>query len=438
MNILRNARVYLFFDALNKAIPFFLLPVLTAYLAPESYGNLALFSVSLTFVGPFVHLVLYANIQRNYFRQSKESTARLIFNLQVVTAIAAGLVSLLAFLGKPLILDYLQVPAAFIWLVPLVLLLSVNTEYFLIVLRNESHTTTFGIFQLVTTAINLGLSLVLVVGLHLDWIGRVYGILASMGLMGLSSCLFLYRRGLISVSFDWKLIKNCLFISLPLIPNALSGAVLNLSDRFFVENMVGREALGVYAVGYSLGMIMSFLVVALNNAISPWIYKQLQITEARGLRHTQEKLVRFTWLYFLLMVFLALSITVGCHVLLYLGFLPEAYQQAREYILWVSLAYACHGMMLVIFPYLAHTGKTTYYFPLSLMAAIVNLIGNFWLIQIYGALGAAYATILAYIVLLTGTWIYAQRVFPMPWFDREVLRGINLRRLRDIMKDGRP
>ncbi|HBD1119393.1 TPA: hypothetical protein KHA37_005120, partial [Escherichia coli] len=41
----RNVVIYLISDLLAKALPFSFIPVLTKYLTPEQYGNIALFNI---------------------------------------------------------------------------------------------------------------------------------------------------------------------------------------------------------------------------------------------------------------------------------------------------------------------------------------------------------------------------------------------------------
>lgn len=419
MKIFRNASLYLFFNVINQAIPFFLLPILTHHIAPESYGSLTDFNVFYAFLVPFIHLALYTNIQRTYFKQGKEETAILIFNIQMVAIAATFMMLLGIFFFQDSLSERFLLNGWILAAIPIVSLLSIYQQYLFIILRNEEKVYHFGIFQIAFTAINFSLSLLLVIGWEMDWYGRVYAILFASGVIGLASFIYLLYYGFIKVKLDGQLIKKCLIIALPLVPSALAGTTINLSDRIFIGEMTDKATLGIYSAGYSLGMIMSFLVVAFNFALRPWIFKQLQTATSDNIASTNYKLARFTWLYTGLILILAIMVTIGCHFLIYLGFLPAAYAPAKQYILWVTLAYSCYGILLMIFPYLAHSGKTTYYFPLSVFAAVLNLLCNYYFIQWYGALGAAYATLIAYFVLLLGAWIYSNKVYPMPWFSRQ-------------------
>jgi len=67
------------------------------------------------------------------------------------------------------------------------------------------------------------------------------------------------------------------------------------------------------------------------------------------------------------------------------------------------------------FPYLVHTGRTRLITTTTFVAAVVNIVANYVLIDLYGTIGAAYATVLAYMLSAILITIFARRVMEMPW-----------------------
>jgi O-antigen/teichoic acid export membrane protein len=55
------------------------------------------------------------------------------------------------------------------------------------------------------------------------------------------------------------------------------------------------------------------------------------------------------------------------------------------------------------------------------IAAAINIVLNVVLIPRYGMIGAAIATLVAYVVLFVGMWVRARRVYPVPYQWRRVL-----------------
>lgn len=62
-----GSAVYLFSNILNAAIPFALLPILTRYLSPAEYGEVAMFNTLLGALGAFVGLNVVGAAGRKYF-----------------------------------------------------------------------------------------------------------------------------------------------------------------------------------------------------------------------------------------------------------------------------------------------------------------------------------------------------------------------------------
>ena len=58
------------------------------------------------------------------------------------------------------------------------------------------------------------------------------------------------------------------------------------------------------------------------------------------------------------------------------------------------------------------------------LGAIVNIALNFALIPRYGMMGAAAATLVAYVVMFIGITLRSQQVFPVPYQWRRILRVV--------------
>lgn len=408
--MLKAAFIYLFGGALNSAIPFLLLPVMTRYLSPVDYGSLALFQILLAFSVPLIGMNMQNNISRNFARMECAEMGGLIGILTGLLGVTAGIIGISAFFWVSLGGTTLGIPGGWFLVLPLVAALSMAHQFNLTVLRNQQRPIMFGALEVSITVFDLTLSLVLVVGLGLGWQGRAIGIVLAAVIFGLVGLLALRRQKLLIFKFERKLVIEVLSISLPLIPHALGGVVIGLSDRLFIDRMVGKEAVGIYAVGYSFGMIINLAVEAFNRAWTPWFFREMHNFEAGG-RH---RIVKFTYAYFVCAIFMAFAIT-GVSYLILPYMVAAEYQAAAQFILWVSLGYAFRGMYTMVFPYLVHIGKTNFLGFGMFLTAGINLGLNYILIRTNGAVGAAQATLVAWLMLFLVTWAYSARICPMPW-----------------------
>ena len=85
----------------------------------------------------------------------------------------------------------------------------------------------------------------------------------------------------------------------------------------------------------------------------------------------------------------------------------------------VCVGYIAFGLYQIFFPYLVHAKKTKYLIFITPLAAVFNVIFNNALIPIYGLVGAAYATIIAYLVSFALVFYFSNKFYPMPWFKMD-------------------
>ena len=101
-------------------------------------------------------------------------------------------------------------------------------------------------------------------------------------------------------------------------------------------------------------------------------------------------------------------------------FLPivvgEEYMPAMDYIPLIVLGYTVFGMYRVIAGYLYHLNKTVLLASISSVAAILNMILNYYLIPINGGVGAAQATLISFCVLFIVVKIAVIKSYDMRWF----------------------
>jgi Na+-driven multidrug efflux pump len=76
---------------------------------------------------------------------------------------------------------------------------------------------------------------------------------------------------------------------------------------------------------------------------------------------------------------------------------------------------AAQGIYKIFFPYLVHINKTSFLAVSTVFSACLNLILNYFFILKFGAIGAAYSTLLSYVLSAFLVFVYQSRRFSMPW-----------------------
>ena len=107
------------------------------------------------------------------------------------------------------------------------------------------------------------------------WASQVIGIFASNLFIFFISIIFLHKKDYLRLKFNKTIIFKILKLSVPLIPHVLGGLFIAISDRFFIEKIVGIEAVAMYSIAYTFGLLVSLFTDSFVKAWSPWFYKQL-------------------------------------------------------------------------------------------------------------------------------------------------------------------
>lgn len=408
--MIKNSTIYLGSSIVNKAVPFLLLPIMTKYLSPEDYGLLSIYTIFITLYTAFIGMNLHMNISKNFFKVSKEELSLYVGNILIILSATFLFYLMITYLITLKFNTIFSIPSEYLLFIPFISSMIMVNELNTTILRNEQRAYVFGAFEISNTIIKMSVTILLLLVFSYGWYAQVFGVLTGAIVFFIIGLIYMYKRGYITLSYKKEKVNDILNISVPIIPHLLSGIIIAMSDRLFIEKMVSIEAVGIYTVGYMFGMVVMLFTDAFIKAWSPWFYKNL----AQPTHDKKIKIVRYTYIYMTAIFILAITISLaGKFILPY--FVDEKFYGAGKFILWVSLGYAVRGSYQIFLPYLVHISKTSFLSISSMIAAILNLFLNYIFIDYYGAIGAAYATILAFAVSAVLVFWYQSKHYPMPW-----------------------
>lgn len=405
------ASVYWLGHALNAAIAFLLLPVLTRYLSPAEYGLLAMFTLVTSIADPIVGLNLHAAVTRRYFDLDQTGIARYVGTcllLLVPSTAAALLLSLLLSgpLGRATLLPAVWVIGA-IGLAPLNAVANTALALF----QAQARPWTYTALSLLRALGGAGLSLWLVVGVGLGWEGRAGGVLLAAALLAPVSLILMARRGLFTPAWEPAAARHALGYGVPLIPHGLGGIAMTMTDRLLLAHMVGLASAGLYSIGYQVGFVVTMLQDGFNKAWVPWLFARLkQADEAE-----KRRIVRLSYAYSAGLIGLALLLAAVVPPLLDLV-VPDAYDGAWQFVLWIALAAAFDGAYKIPANYIFFAEKTHVLAWVTFSAAALNVPLTWWFIRTNGPIGAAQSTALIALVMWLATWLLSTRYYAMPWW----------------------
>ena len=394
-----------------RGLNFALLPVYTRFLSPAEYGVVALTVTCTLVLGLLYPLGLRAAISRTYYEsgtaeERKERVGTLWIAMIAFAAISA---LLLDRVGAPLASAILpEVPFhPYLRLAVWTAFLGVLGVAPLVLLQAQERPRAYVFLTLWTAVTTTGITVWMVVrggGAEGYLRGALVGAaLAAMPYLALTI-------GQIRPVFRMGVLLPALAFSLPLVPHALAGWALEMSDRAILTRLLPLHDVGVYSLGYQLGATIGLLTGAFNAAWVPFLFATLKDEGERA----HPKIARLVSYYTAVLCFVGLgwALMVEHATTLIAG--PE-FRDAYRFAPWVVGGYVLAGLYFVPTNLLFWHRQTRTIPLVTLTAGAVNIGLNLGLVPRYGAIAAAWSTLAAYAVLLVLTWWSAARVHPFPY-----------------------
>lgn len=420
LSILKNVTVKnsLYFtvgNILNAGIPFFLLPILTRYLTPSEYGTLAMYTIVLGICNAFTGVSVHGAIAREYFEFDRKRFSYFVYNCILILLLSSVFVGIVVFLNKNLISKYTQIPSYWLLFIVLVSALQFIQWILLALLQVTEKGLHYISVQIGSSVIQFFVIIYFVVVIDMSWEAKVIAQLVVFFMSGIYTLYYLSNNNFIKINFDWDLLKKGLTFGLPLIPHTIGMYAISFIDRVLLTNLMGLEIVGIYTVGYQLGMFMLVIQDAVNKAWVPWFYKQLSI----GDKGRMERIVKYSYGLSFLYVTLALiySYLIEIFIPILVG---DLYQDSMKVIVWIALGYAFNGMYKLVTNYLMFERRTGILSIITFFTALVNIFISYYLIKENGMIGAAQGTMIAFLISFILTWMCAQKLKPMPWFNKVI------------------
>jgi O-antigen/teichoic acid export membrane protein len=394
----------------NSAIPFLVLPILTRYMAPEQYANVALFSFYLALTNSLAGFSIPNVISKHFFDSDKKQVAGLIGSSIYILAIFTLAAIFLIILAYPLLRKIVDLKLLWLVLVPVTSFAFVMFSTGLTVMRNEKKRFLFGKHQIGNTVIDVAVSLLLVVVFLWNWQGRIGGIVFSYSISALLMAFYLKANGYISFVISKKPIKSVLHMVVPLLPHSFQSVLIFQAGLLFIQLCFSKQLLGVYAVALQVAFAVKLLNSALALSWSPYLYEQL------AKKHDINRM-------YLARLLLALAAVMSLGVLFIVVFsgiilrvmTSRQYWRAGEFIPWLAIGYFFQGLQVFWLPFLIKFEKQKYISLISFVNMLFMVVLNIWFVNAFGYMGIAYAFLIIYLSMFLAFAWKTQKVFPLPW-----------------------
>jgi O-antigen/teichoic acid export membrane protein len=411
-NFFTSMSIYTLCNVLNALIPFLLLPILSRYLSPEEYGVFSIYILLVNVVVPFTGLQISRSIVRNYIDQEAIDISLYISSCFVMATISmlTTITIIASFSG--FFSELFLFPQSWLW-APIIA--SYGQTYLAVslgLLQMKDKPILYGLVR-ISHSLLLSLStLYLVLYLNWNWEGAVLGHTLSMMAFILGALLVFSFTGFIKLRVSYAYIIDALKYGLPLIPHVIGTVVITMIDRVFISHYVGMDAVGVYAAGYQISLILFIFITSFNQVWTPWLFPRIK----DGSDENKRKIVRIIYLFFLTLAVFGFLFSLASAPFIKI-YLDESYLDSTKIIPWLLASFVFHGMYIVMGSFLYYSKNTGFLSIGTFIAALTNILLNFILVPINGVVGAAQASIVSFLFAFVLTWYFSNKLIKMPWFS---------------------
>ena len=373
-----------------------LFPIYTSFLSPHDFGIIALMSITVSLLTRFVSSPINSAFTRFYYApEYKETSGILLFNLflwalLIITCCAVVFWRISEYLAGILLQD--RNLAHLLKIYALILFLQPLSSLFLSLLRMLERAKYFVFTSISSLLISAGLTLYLLIVLKKGVLSLIVGNLLGLIVTVIMVLPVFIRRSTFKMSRS--VLIPPLKYAYPLLLSEYSNLLIQSGDRYVLRIFNSVSMVGLYSFGYQIaGILQTALVTPLKQALQPIVLKQEEDPEA--IRH----FLRTGATYFYLIGCAAcLLISLFSREILMLFARKEAFRAAWIIIPIITYSYVQHGLGNFVGWGMGLMKKSFHVSGIVLVAALVNVGLNFLFIPQWGMLGAAFATMLSYIV----------------------------------------
>lgn len=363
------------------------------YLGPNDYGILS-YAVSLTgILSPIATLGIDAILLRNVIRQ-KEKQKILLHTARVLKFFSGAILTILTIICVYFFIDDKIVLITVTILMIGITLNSFNVYKEYIISVNKMKFIAFA------GIISLLISNFFKIGLIFSGSGVIWFALAivTAQFINLTSLRYYYNKisEYQNQYFSKEVAKTLLKDSWPLIFTSFTGTLLIYADQILIEFFYDFEKVGIYAAAIKLVLFFTVIPSVLSNMIYPQV---IEIHENQNSSKFRSKMIEIYFYHFLLAVLIICLFFIFSEKFILILYGDTFYDSIEVLKLYsISFIFVFFNPMNNKLLMIDNLQKLM--LIRNIIGLLINLILNYYLIPLFGIIGAVYSTLFSQLAIL--------------------------------------
>lgn len=411
--IATHGSIYFVGNILRYGVSFVMLPIYTRVLTPADYGTLELLSMVIDFSGIIFGLRIGEAIFRFYLEHDEREKKNQVISTSLILTFILNMVGLSIILSLSGVIDRFLFNGGnyqlLLGLFSLTLIFGSMVEIPMTFIRAQQRPWLFVSMSTIKLALQLFLNIYFVVFRQMGVAGVIVSSVITGGIMAVllgSYCL--YQTG---INFSLGLAKNLAVFSYPLVLTSIISFYVTFGDRYFLKLYGSLSEVGLYSLGYKFGFLLSF--IATGPFFSIWDSERYQILK----RSDALEIFKEVFIFFsTFSIFAVVLISVfSKNVIMVMA--SKEFWPAAQVVPIILMGYFFQGLTGFCNLGIMIEKKTLIITKSITLAAMVITVLYFLLIPRFGSMGAAWATLIAFVVRFFYIHWHASKFYNMnlPW-----------------------
>lgn len=403
-------------DTINKIIAILVLPLFTHYLTPADFGVASILTVASALIAGLADLGLSNGLFRFFPEEEEPAKSRLVSTSQITIVLITVIIGLLGTVfasqlsqlffktdaySYVVILNFLNIPLSAAVIMPLARL------------KLENKAALYSGFKVAKVVTELLAKVLLIVFLNrgLNGLFEAQIINAAFFLI----VIFLFTLKTTSFIFSFSALKKMFIFGFPFALSPIFFWILNWADRVILGRLADINEVGLYTLGYTMGMAIMLPVGAFNTAWPVFYMSVAKDSRAK-------EFYSLTLTYFSLIIgFFILIVSIFSRDY-FIFFTPSEFHGAYLVVPIIALSYVFMGHYTVMITGTYLKKKTTSVIITEIASVVINITTMFILIPYWGRLGAALATLISFICLPIIIHFFTYKVYPIAYEYRRLIQ----------------
>lgn len=409
---IHQASLYLLANIINAGVPFLFTLILSRMLIPSELAICVMFTVLFNLFSPLLGLNLDCGVAVKYFQLNRTHLAQYIgVCVCILLMLTTGLSIVVLCIG-PWLVSITGIPQRWLWAVVILSSVQFFCNTLLAFWRSEESVKKYSVFQITQAVFNLGLSLLFIVLMQHDWVGRLWGQTVTVLLFATIAVGILCKQGLITWTYAaWQQEGQAtLHYGFPLLILTLGGLASVLMGQFVVAKLLGLVSLGIYAVAFQFGSALNLPLDALSKVFWPWLCKKLSTISP----DSQLEIVRVSYGLFATFLLIAALLYIGVYWV-FDWIIGPAYGEAKHLIGYFIFGFCFVGMYNILSGFYLFLSKNHYLASTTLFSGLITLGIMIYAGHTMGLAGIAGAFFIGQVLRFVLIWGLLSKIYPLPW-----------------------